>query len=380
MRSLRGVVVFRRFLVVLVGALALAVPLAAADDGPSYQHVWVHYDYMAGYDTTDGKYVSFKPDPAAIQMVVDAFRQHGVILHIDPQHDALPWHEVIIPDFIPLPASFFSPACTGSDAVRYSALRAQYFQPPDSHPWHYMVFADSVFTPEDGGEAASCGDVPGSALPPVAGSSGFSALPGFDFVVTLGTWSDHASDPPGCWIDYATLTSLRCWPVPDYAVASTFMHELGHNLGLRHGGDTDMNYKPNYVSVMNYAYQLSAIITTSAATPSGYSFRVDYSDETLPALNESNLSEPAGIGSVLHPNDLVFWWCFSCNPGGGLLGPASGPIDWNQDGNTTDTGLQIDIDGDTGYIENISLTGFDDWAYIHRELLRPPEQGSDGEP
>ncbi len=30
------------------------------------------------------------------------------------------------------------------------------------------------------------------------------------------------------------------------------MHELGHNLGLRHGGMDDLNCKPNYLSVMNY--------------------------------------------------------------------------------------------------------------------------------
>lgn len=32
----------------------------------------------------------------------------------------------------------------------------------------------------------------------------------------------------------------------------TIMHELGHNLNLRHGGNVDANCKPNYVSVMNY--------------------------------------------------------------------------------------------------------------------------------
>src|SRR6185369_4859250 len=37
--------------------------------------------------------------------------------------------------------------------------------------------------------------------------------------------------------------------------AGIVMHELGHNLGLRHGGFEDTNYKPNYLSVMNYAFQ-----------------------------------------------------------------------------------------------------------------------------
>ena len=37
--------------------------------------------------------------------------------------------------------------------------------------------------------------------------------------------------------------------------AGTFMHELGHNLGLRHGGGDNTNCKPHHLSVMNYAYQ-----------------------------------------------------------------------------------------------------------------------------
>lgn len=35
----------------------------------------------------------------------------------------------------------------------------------------------------------------------------------------------------------------------------TIMHELGHTLNLRHGGNVDANCKPNYVSVMNYDHQ-----------------------------------------------------------------------------------------------------------------------------
>ncbi len=37
--------------------------------------------------------------------------------------------------------------------------------------------------------------------------------------------------------------------------AGTLMHELGHNLNLRHGGSVDDNCKPNYLSVMNYNLQ-----------------------------------------------------------------------------------------------------------------------------
>jgi hypothetical protein len=72
-------------------------------------------------------------------------------------------------------------------------------------------------------------------------SSGYGERPGNDFIVSLG--------PPG-------LTDLRT------EQASTFMHELGHNLGLFHGGQDDRNYKPNYLSIMNYLFQFPSRQTT----------------------------------------------------------------------------------------------------------------------
>ena len=35
------------------------------------------------------------------------------------------------------------------------------------------------------------------------------------------------------------------------------MHELGHTLGLRHGGHDDVNYKPNYHSVHELSLAIS---------------------------------------------------------------------------------------------------------------------------
>lgn len=42
------------------------------------------------------------------------------------------------------------------------------------------------------------------------------------------------------------IVALFCYYNVSSTVASTIVHELGHNLGLRHGGDDDCNYKPNY--------------------------------------------------------------------------------------------------------------------------------------
>ncbi len=76
-----------------------------------------------------------------------------------------------------------------------------------------------------------------------AGVSGSGEFPGGgDFLVTLGLW------------DNTNFVGT------DFGVASTTMHELGHTFGLGHGGDALPNCKPNYLSVMNYLFQLGGLI------------------------------------------------------------------------------------------------------------------------
>ena len=41
--------------------------------------------------------------------------------------------------------------------------------------------------------------------------------------------------------------------------AAILMHEIGHCLHLHHGGNVDTNYKPNYISVMNYLFALPTL-------------------------------------------------------------------------------------------------------------------------
>jgi hypothetical protein len=147
-----------------------------------------------------------------------------------------------------------------------------------------------------------------------------------------------------------------------------FMHELGHNLGLTHGGDGANPYAPNFVSIMNPLYSTGTpIITTSTTSGSGYAYRIDYSDETLAPLNESDLNEAAGVGPTLHPNDLIFWSCPppDCPALNGGFAPASGPIDWNLNGVATDNHVRVDLDNDGAYFV---LTGSNDWAEVHQYL------------
>jgi hypothetical protein len=113
-----------------------------------------------------------------------------------------------------------------------------------------------------------------------------------------------------------------------------FLHELGHNLGLEHGGDEEHNFKPNYVSIMNYRYRISMF---------------DYSSEELATLNEACLDERVGIGK--------------------------GPIDWNKNGIIEPEVRNVDIDYlnpilralcECGYPRGVieELRGHNDWANL----------------
>lgn len=87
------------------------------------------------------------------------------------------------------------------------------------------------------------------------------------------------------------IVSLYCYG-SDANVSKTIMHELGHNLNLRHGGNVDTNYKPNYNSLMNYQYQFPGVDTNCDAAGNGV---LDYSRGTNAALNENALIEANGV-------------------------------------------------------------------------------------
>ena len=169
------------------------------------------------------------------------------------------------------------------------------------------------------------------------GQAGIAELEGNDITVSLGQQVNNSGLAPG-------ITSAAGFS----QVGSALMHELGHNLGLRHDGHVDKpcpmgtgcpagdtcttlsdgqgkvchetvggvlgaeepNYKPNYISLMNYAYEGIGIESSStqnvAAAGMPYTpgsdvpdptlTRLDFSNTVLTTLDEGNLDDTIGIG------------------------------------------------------------------------------------
>jgi hypothetical protein len=102
------------------------------------------------------------------------------------------------------------------------------------------------------------------------GASGIArGIGGTDFLVTLGNFTNGVGTPR--------------------EQAGTFMHELGHNLGLRHGGCDDANMKPGYASVMNYAFQMDGIVR------GGMRGVLDFSRGSAPPLDEALVVDPLAL-------------------------------------------------------------------------------------
>lgn len=172
-------------------------------------------------------------------------------------------------------------------------------------------------------------------------SSGIARdIPSSDFIVSLGSWCE----PEG-----------SCLP-GILAQAGTFMHELGHTLGLHHGGQKDTNNVPNYLSIMNYDFQTGGL--DGSQTVVDYS---RFSSSDLPTLDENDLSEPDGFNPQAAAL-LKYSTFYHCDGPLGIGGynqwaQIGGNVDFNCDDDTTDNASEdLNNDGD-----KTTLTSYEDW-------------------
>lgn len=178
----------------------------------------------------------------------------------------------------------------------FKAIKAANFDAARAKIFYYMIWGNGY----NGGSSS------GNAF----------AIPSDSFLVTLGLWPSDGT--------------------PDQRVG-TFVHEFGHALGQKHGGNDHSNYKPNYLSVMNYSFQLGGVMRTNGTRYFGYS------SFKLPSLNEKNLNEKKGLRSKLAKPYRTQWVCpnFTFKIGG----RADRNLDWTCNGKLSKK-VKADINGD----------------------------------
>jgi len=157
---------------------------------------------------------------------------------------------------------------------------------------------------------------------------------------------------------------------------ATILHELGHALGLGHGGGDSLNCKPNYLSVMNYLFQLN-----TSNRP------IDLSHSRLATVDPQSFDETEGltpaagdIGSYVDGR-YFFRFCPLClNEFGGegkhvqRTSAATVPLDYNrnfifqQQANIELADKALANCDPAAYSGDDILAGYNDWGNLSLDV------------
>jgi hypothetical protein len=272
----------------------LVADMAALGADPCRKTIAVEIDFMDG--AADGH--THRPKAAAIAEVVDAFDAAPVPATTDCPYVGFPLKAEGVDLIVDVDNSITEQPVLGF-GTQFDTIRTNNFTPGRELYFKYSLWVHDINT---------------------VGSSGGCCSQGA-FIVSLGRKAGGTG-------------TVR-------EQSGTFMHELGHQIGLKHGGIDDILYKPNYLSVMNYRYQMLGLLDDVTRA-----WEIDYSRSELDSLNETALDETVGInGGTLWTHWMDLSWSL-------VGGPGNGPLDWtgdDADGNGTtddDTGVTVDINGD----------------------------------
>ena len=354
------------------------VDLPGLGADPNIKDVFFVVDYMVGQesDATGTKTMTYdhRPTDAMLQLVKDAFTppsgdpRHGnhedVTLHVLVRHKLDASGGVILgPDGNPLPridfvsqlgqiagGNYVWTAPKPGSPTHFDDIKNAHFAQELRQAMYYCVFAHKVG-----------GTYTGMAR----------GAPESDSIVSLGDLLEFRAAAPEI-TDGSTVTPTNL------EQGGTFMHEVGHCLGLRHGGDEEVFYKPNYLSVMNLVFQLSGL------RHNGENGLLDYSFIQLPDLDETDLDEFVGLVSIpsapdADPLEVIIrnygtTWFF--RPGELPRGVAqrwtsnaAGPVNWYVDSLAdppSEDALQMSVAVDINRSGTQTvLRGHDDWDNLN---------------
>jgi hypothetical protein len=300
------------------GTIDLDLPALGAD--PDHKDLFVEVDRMAG--------VPFRQ--SSLDMVRTAFANapvnnpdglRGIDLHIQVD-DVIPFQNTIDDNFTAF--GVIKDLYWGTAWERTHPTNADNILNAKKRAFRYCLFANRF----------------------PSGAVGRGERPGNDFAVAMG--AAHIQT--------------------EHEMAVTFMHELGHNLGLDEGGGDNILFKPNHVSVMNYGFaEFQEDWTGDLLTP-------DYSREAMLPLDESNLDETVGIVSQKTPDVWSFFGLTDPNgvhQGIDRMLLNSQPCDWNGNFDMTETAVVMDLTwlypNDPNHFPPTPgqiLNGHDDWANL----------------
>ena len=339
----------------MLGTIDLDLTAMGAD--PLHQDIFVEIDFMdcrlAGGDCYgDHPNHTHQPKAEALAQIVEAFENapvrnpdgtSGIHLHVDAGPSSImdpvtgtTWGLLSEADAI-LHENELGGA---SGFAKFRAIKTLHFSDARNEVFHYGVFAHNFI------------DKNGVAV------SGVAVIPGADFIVSLGDYENSVG----------TATQQ----------AGTFMHELGHNLGLAHGGDQGgegkFNFKPNYLSVMNYSFQMLGLIIDGGVANMDYS---RFGSMEIPDLYEGDLDERDGLNGVSDVERYGTHW--TCEEGGwhqgrGYTTAVNDPINWNCNGqypSSRDFVPEASVDEDINWWTRVSrldppqtLSSSNDWANL----------------
>lgn len=280
---------------------AAGLDLPSFGVSPTKKDILLEYDWFD--DALDCGAHSHRPSAAAVDRFTQAFADAPVVnpdgttgVHavVDSgQGGALTGGNLI--------ADADGVLTSGVNSAEYTAIKVANVDPKREGYFHYVLGVHNYNTNST--------------------SSGQAELPGDDLIVSLQ-----------CYLD-------------DEGTANTIMHELGHNLGLGHGGSNSENYKPNYNSVMNYLYQFPGVDTTCDTVGDGV---LDYSAGARLSIDENAVVEANGV----------------C-PGV--------PVDFNKNGAIDASPYVRDLNQNFNYRV---LTDFNDWANLNFGAIKDADGAS----